>query len=150
MKVSPKIVDKFIYTSVIWFNVIPMENPMLELLVFLAIRWRSLPMPLSMMEGNIVTAYYLGAAIPLTIIPWYNSKTNGSLQPLVINAGGAVVFTEIIRKTISCLNWTLDRLKHSRLGDLTTSWETSRNKNLRWNGISPVGGFYTGNSFGNI
>jgi hypothetical protein len=133
------------------FNVIPMKNPMLELLVFLSVRWRSLPMPLSMMEGNIVTAYYLGAAIPLTIIPWYNSKTGGSLQPLVINAGGAIVFTEIIRKMISCLNWILDRLKHSRdFGDLTTSWETSGNKNLRWNFISPVGGFYAGNSFGNI
>jgi hypothetical protein len=128
-----------------------MKDPMLELLVFLAIRWHSLPMPLSMVEGNIVTAYYLGEAIPFTIIPWYNSKTNGSLQSLVINAGGAVVFTEIIRKTISCLNWILDRLKHSSyLRDLITSWETSGNKNLRWNGISPVGGFYAGNSFGDI
>ncbi len=128
-----------------------MKNSMLELLVFLAVRWRSLPMPLSMMEGNIVTAYYLGAAIPLTIIPWYNSKTSGSLQSLVINAGGAVVFTEIIRKTISCLNWILDRLKHSRnLGDSITPWETSGNKNLRWNGINPAGGFYAGNSFSNI
>jgi hypothetical protein len=128
-----------------------MKDPMLELLVFLAIRWHSLPMPLSMVEGNIVTAYYLGAATPLTIIPWYNSKTNGRLQPLVINASSAVVFTEIIRKTISCLNWILDRLKHRRdFGDLTTSWETSGNKNLRWNGISSVGGFYAGNSFGDI
>ena len=124
---------------------------MLELLVFLSVRWRSLPMPLSMVEGNIVTAYYLGAAIPLTIIPWYNSKTGGSLQPLVINAGGTVVFTEIIRKTISCLNWILGRLKHRRdLGDLITSLETSRNKNLRWNGISSVGGFYARNSLGGI
>lgn len=130
---------------------IPMKNPMLEFLVFSAIRWRSLPMPLSMVEGNIVTAYYLGAAIPLTMIPWYNSKTSGSLQSMVINVGGAIVFTEIIRKTISCLSWVLDRLKHSRyLGDLTTSWETSRNKNLRWNGTSPVGGFYAENSFGGI
>jgi hypothetical protein len=128
-----------------------MKDPMLELLVFLAVRWRSLPMPLSMVEGNIVTAYYLGTAIPLTIIPWYNSKTNGRLQSLVINAGDAVVFTEIIRKTVSCLNWILDRLKHSSyIGDLTTSWETSGNKNLRWNGICPVGGFYAGNSFGDI
>ncbi len=128
-----------------------MKNPMLELLVFLAVRWRSLPMPLSMMEGNIVTAYYLGAAIPLTIIPWYNSKMNGSLQPLVINDGGAVVFTEIIRKTISCLNWILEKLKHSRdLGDSITTWETSGNKNLRWNGISSVGGFYEINSSGGI
>jgi hypothetical protein len=131
--------------------VIPTKDPMLELLVFLAVRWRFLPMPLSMVEGNIVTAYYLGAAVPLTIIPWYSSKTSGSLQSLVINAGGAVVFTEIIRKTISCLNWILDRLKHRRdLGDLTTSWEASRNKNLPRNGINPVGGFYTGNYFGNI
>ncbi len=128
-----------------------MKNPMLELLVFLAVRWRSLPMPLSMMEGNIVTAYYLGAAMPLTIIPWYNSKTNGSLQPLVINVGGAVVFTVIIRKTISCLNWILDKLRHIRdLGDSITSWETSGNKNLRWNGISSVGGFYARDSFGDI
>ncbi len=128
-----------------------MKNAILELLVFLAVRWRSLPMPLSMMEGNIVTAYYLGAAIPFTIVPWHNNITNGSLQPLVINAGGAVVFTEIIRKTISCLNWILDKLKHSRgLGDSITSLEASRNKNLRWSGISPVGGFYAGNSFGNI
>ncbi|WP_096204220.1 hypothetical protein [Candidatus Methanoperedens nitratireducens] len=111
-------------------------------------------MPLSMVEGNIVTAYYLGTAIPLTIIPWYDSndsKTNGSLQFLVINAGGAVVFTEIIRKTISCLNWILNRLKHSRyLGDSTTSWETSGTKNLRWNGISPVGGFHAEYSFGDL
>ena len=128
-----------------------MKNPMLELLVFLAVRWRFLPMPLSMMEGNIVTAYYLGAAIPLTIIPWYNSKTYGSLQSLVINAGGAVVFTVIIRKTISCLNWILDKLRHIRdLGDSITSWETSGNKNLRWNGISSVGGFYARDSFGDI
>ncbi len=126
---------------------IPVKNPMLELLVFLAVRWRSLPMPLSMMEGNIVTAYYLGAVIPITIIPWYDSKTNGSLQSLVINAGGAVVFTEIIRKTISCLNWILEKLKCSReFGD--SIWETSRNKNLRWNGISPVDGFYERNSLG--
>ncbi len=108
-------------------------------------------MPLSMMEGNIATAYYLGAVTPLTAIPWYNSKTSGGLQPLVINAGDAVVFTEIIRKTISCLNWILDKLKHRRdLGDITTPWETSGNKNLRWNGISPVGRFYARNSFGNI
>lgn len=113
------------------------KNVMLELLVFLAVRWRSLPMPLSMVEGNIVTAYYLGATIPLTTIPWYNSETSSSLQPLVINADGAVVFTEIIGKTISCLNWILNRLKYRRdLGDLTTPWETSGNKNLRWNGIS--------------
>ncbi len=130
---------------------IPLKNPTLELLVFLAVRWRSLPMPLSMVEGNIVTAYYLGAAIPFTIIPWYDNKTNGSLQSLVINAGGAVVFTEIIRKTISCLNWILDRLKHSRgLGDSIASWETSGNKNMRWNGISPVGGFHAEYSFGDL
>jgi hypothetical protein len=128
-----------------------MKNPMLELLVFLAVRWRFLPMPLLMVEGNIVTAYYLGAAVPLTIIPWYSSKTNGNLQSLVINAGGAVVFTEIIRRTISCLNWILDRLTHRRdPGNITTSWEISGNKNLRWNGISPVGGFYAENSFGDI
>ncbi len=107
-------------------------------------------MPLSMMEGNIVTAYYLGAAIPLTIIPWYNSKTYGSLH-LVINAGGAVVFTVIIRKTISCLNWILEKLKHSRnLGDSITPWKTAGNKDLQWNGISSVGGFYEGNSSGGI
>jgi hypothetical protein len=123
-----------------------MENPMLELLVFLAVRWRSLPMPLSMMEGSIVTAYYLGEAIPLTIIPWYDDKTNGSPQSLVINANSAVMFTEIIRKTISCLNWILDKLKHCRnFGDSINSSETSRNKNLLWSGISPVGGL-----FGNI
>lgn len=128
-----------------------MKNAILELLVFLAVRWRSLPMPLSMVEGNIVTAYYLGAAMPLTVIPWYNNETDSSLQSLAINASGAVVFTVIIRKTICCLNWILDELKHSRdLGDSIASWETSRNKNLRWNGISPVGGFYTGNSFANI
>ncbi len=128
-----------------------MKNPMSELLVFLAVRWCFLPMPLSMVEGNIVTAYYLGATVPFTIIPWYSSKTNGSLQSPVINAGSAIVFIEIIRNTISCLNWILDGLKHRRdLGDLTTSWETSGNKNLRWNGISPVGGFYAGNSFGDI
>ncbi len=128
-----------------------MKNPMLELLVFLAVRWRFLPMPLSMVEGNIVTAYYLGAAVPLTIIPWYSSKPSSSLQSLVISAGGAVVFTEVIRKAISCLNWILDKLKHRRdLGDLTTPWETSGNKNLWCNGISPVGRFYAGNSFGNI
>ncbi len=121
---------------------------MLELLVFLAVRWRSLPMPLSMVEGNIVTAYYLGATTPLTIIPWHDRKTNGSLQSLVINAGGAVVFTEIIRKTVSCLNWIL---KHSRyLGDLITSWETAGTKNLRRVGISPVGGFHAGYSFGDL
>lgn len=140
--------------SVLLVNMIPMKNPMLELLVFLSVRWRSLPMPLSMVEGNIVTAYYLGTAIPLTIIPWYDGndgKTNGSLQFLVINAGGAVVFTEIIRKTISCLNWILNRLKHSRyLGDSTTSWETSGTKNLWWNGISPVGGFHAEYSFGDL
>ncbi len=125
-----------------------MKNPMLELLVFLAMRWHSLPMPLSMTEGNIVTAYYLGAAIPLTVIPWYNNKTNGSLQPLVINASGAIVFTVIIWKTISCLNWILDKLTCSRdLGDSITSWETSENKNLWWIGISSAGGFYEKNSF---
>ncbi len=129
-----------------------MKNAMLELLVFLAVYWRSLPMPLSMVEGNIVTACYLRAAIPFTIIPWYNDITNDSMQPPVINnTGGAIVFTEIIRKTISCLNWILDKLKHSRgLRDSITSLEVSRNKNLRWNGISPIGGFYAGNSFGNI
>lgn len=127
-----------------------MKNAMLELLVFLVVRWRSLPMPLSMAEGNIMTAYYLGAAIPFTIIPWYNNITDSSLQPLVINAGGAIVFTEIIRKTIGRLSWILDKLKHGRgLGDSITSWET-RNKNLRWNGISSVGGFYAENTLDNI
>jgi hypothetical protein len=131
--------------------VTPVKNPMLELLVFLAVRWRFLPMPLSMMEGNIVTAYYLGAAVPLTIIPWYSSKTNDSLQPLVINAGDAIVFAEIIRKTICCLNWILEELKCSRdFEDSIISWKTSRNKKSRWNGISPVSGFYTRYSFDNI
>lgn len=108
-------------------------------------------MPLSIMEGNIVTAYYLGATMPFTIIPWYNSRTYGSLQSLVINAGDTVVFTVIIKKTISCLNWILEKLKHSRdFGDPITPWRTAGNKDLQWNGISSVSGFHEGNSSGGI
>ncbi len=95
-----------------------------ELLVFLAVRRYSLPMLLPLMEGNFMTAYYLGIAIPLAIIPWCHSKTNGNLQPLVINSN-AITFRAMIRKTICCLSWIFDNLIMSKFsGDLRTSWES--------------------------
>jgi hypothetical protein len=101
-----------------------------ELLVFLAVHRYSLPTLLPLMEGNFMTAYYLGVAIPLVIIPWCHSKTNSNLQPLVINSS-AITFRAMIRKTICCLSWIFDNLMQSRFsGSTRTSWETSVNKNL--------------------
>ncbi len=41
-------------------------------------------MPLSLIEGNFMTACYYETIMPLTIIPWYNSKTNDNLQLLYL------------------------------------------------------------------
>lgn len=123
------IVGKFIYTLVIGSNAIPMKN--VGLLVFLAVRIYSLPMPLSLMEWNFMTAYYYGTAMPLTIISCFNSKTNDNLQPLVINPDGAITFRAIIRKMISCLIWILDNLNQSRYSRYPrTSWEVIVDINL--------------------
>jgi hypothetical protein len=101
-----------------------------DLLVFLAVYRYSLPMLLPLMEGNFMKAYYLGIAIPLTIIPWCYSNTNGNLQPLVINSN-AITFRAMIRKTICCMSWIFDNLIQSRFsGGSRTSWETSGSKNL--------------------
>ncbi len=101
------------------------------LLVFLALNSYSSPMPLSLIEVDFMTAYYYETTMPLTIIPWYNSKTNENLQLLVIKADGATTFRAIIRKTINCLIWILDNLNQSRYSRYSrTSWEVSVDKNL--------------------
>ncbi len=109
-------------------NAMQMKN--VELLVFLAVHRYSLPRLLPLMEGNLMTAYYLGVAIPLAIIPWCHSKTSSNLQPLVINSS-AIMFRAMIRKTICCLSWIFDNLIQSRFsGGTRTPWEIPGNKNL--------------------
>ncbi|WP_143311659.1 hypothetical protein [Candidatus Methanoperedens nitratireducens] len=102
-----------------------MQMKNVELLIFLAVQRYSLLMLLPLMEGNFMTADYLEAAVPLTIISWYYSKTSGNLLPLVIHFDDTT-FRELIRKTICCLNWIFDSLKLSGFsGD-----QISGNKNF--------------------
>ncbi len=101
-----------------------------ELMVFLAAYRYSLPMLLPLVEGNFMKAYYLGIAIPLTIIPWCYINSNGNLQPLVINSN-AITFRAIIRKTKCCLNWIFDNLIMSNFsGGQRILGEMSGNKDL--------------------
>jgi len=102
------------------FNVKSTKHSMLELLI-LAVRWSSLPLPLSAVEGNAVSAHYYGIAVPFITTCWYsnwytnwysskNSRT-GNMQPLA--AGGAATFSASIGKMAGCLNWILDNIRHS-------------------------------------
>lgn len=129
------------------------KHSMLELL-FLAVRWCSLPLPLSAVEGNIVSAYYYGAAVPLATIRWYsnwygskNSRT-GYLQPLA--SGGAATFSAIIGKTIGCLNWVLDNVKRScGSGGTAGPIQVPGNTPCR-SGTGPIAGLSCGCSFSNV
>lgn len=105
---------------------------MLELLV-LAVRWCSLPLPLSAVEGNAVSAYYYGTAVPFITNCWYsdwysdwygnwysskNSRT-GYLQSAA--AGGAATFATIIGKMVGYLNWILGNSKYGCSSGITAN-----------------------------
>lgn len=134
------------------------KHSMLELLV-LAVRWCSLPVPLSAVEGNIVSAYYYGAALPLVTTcwhsnwysNWYSSKNSrtGYLQPLA--SGGAATFGAIVGKTIGCLNWILDNVKHScGPGDTANPVQVPGNNTPCRSGTGSIAGLSCGCSFSNV
>lgn len=138
------------------------KHSMLELL-FLAVRWCSLPLPLSAVEGNAVSAYYYGTAVPFITTCWYsnrhsnwysnwysskNSRT-GYLQPAA--AGGAATFAAIIGEMAGCLNWILGNVKYDcNSGTTANPMQVPGNNTPGRSGIGSIKRMPWGRSFRNV
>lgn len=103
----------------------------MELLLLVFCWWH-----LSLIQGNLAIAYYSKTALPPDLLN--DVRPKNTVQHLILDSSEAVLFTAIVRETISFFNLFAKDAKQSEdnADGTRISWETLKAKSLNPNFIN--------------